>query len=285
MEKSLLRNLQRKRPLIDTVHLTKKGPIPSFIDLNTGEYCNRKCVFCPRHDSSIYPNQHLFMKVELAETIVKNLTSIKFKGILNICGYGEPLAHPDICQIVKTLSKASHIEIVTNGDLLKLELIQELFKSGLSQLVISAYDGPHQIKKFSDLMARANINPSLFNIRSRWFSKEDGYGIKLTNRAGVINTENEESWRMRTCAYPHYSLTIDWNGDILLCVQDWHKKLNFGNLFTESIENIWFSKRMSEYRKNLINGRNCAGFPCTNCDADGMVFGKNHLEEWKKYIN
>ena len=99
MEKSLLRNLQRKRPLIDTVHLTKKGPIPSFIDLNTGEYCNRKCVFCPRHDSSIYPNQHLFMKVELAETIVKNLTSIKFKGILNL-GSGKGIFLKDIAKVI-----------------------------------------------------------------------------------------------------------------------------------------------------------------------------------------
>ena len=42
MEKTLLANLERKRPLIDSVCLTDKGPIPSFIDLNTGEYCNRK---------------------------------------------------------------------------------------------------------------------------------------------------------------------------------------------------------------------------------------------------
>ena len=169
--------------------------------------------------------------------------------------------------------------------MLKVELIEELFRSGLSQLVISAYDGPHQLKKFSDLMALANIKASLFNIRRRWFSKEEGYGIKITNRAGVINTEKEDSLKIRSCAYPHYSLTIDWNGDILLCVQDWHKKLKFGNLFAESIENIWFSKRMNEYRKNLIKGRSCAGFPCTNCDADGMVFGKNHLEVWNNNIN
>tara|TARA_B100000700_G_scaffold329329_1_gene450592 strand:+ start:12555 stop:13412 length:858 start_codon:yes stop_codon:yes gene_type:complete len=285
MEKTLLDNLHRKRPLIDTVHLTKKGPIPSFIDLNTGEYCNRKCIFCPRHDSSVYPNQHLYMKIDLAEKMAKDLKSIAFKGILNICGYGEPLAHPEICQIVNTLSKAAHVEIVTNGDLLKIDLIQDLYRAGLSQLVISAYDGPHQIKKFSNLLAQAEINSSLFNIRKRWFSKEEGYGIKITNRAGLINSENEDSFSMRSCAYPHYSLTIDWNGDVLLCVQDWYKKLKFGNLFAESIENIWFSKRMNQYRKNLTKGRECAGFPCENCDADGLVFGQGHLEAWNKCFN
>ncbi|WP_269611060.1 radical SAM/SPASM domain-containing protein [Prochlorococcus marinus] len=285
MEKTLLENLQRKRPIIDCVDLTENGPKPSFIDLNTGEYCNRKCVFCPRFDSSQYPNQHLYMKIDLAKKISKDLKSLGFNGIINICGYGEPLAHPEICDIVAILSDAAHVEIVTNGDLLKLDLIKGLYKAGISQLVISAYDGAHQIPKFEKLMNESDIPNSLFNIRKRWYSKEEGYGIKLTNRAGFLNNDNELIDQSRSCAYPHYSLTIDWNGDVLLCVQDWYKKLKFGNIFADSIEDIWFSKRMNQYRKNLIKGRKCAGFPCENCDADGLVFGKSHLEAWTKYIN
>ena len=285
IEETLIKNLQRKRPLIDSIDLTEKGPKPSFIDLNTGEYCNRKCEFCPRYDPAQYPNQHLYMKTDLAKKIAQDLESLNFKGIINLCGYGEPLAHPDICDLVKIFSEVSHVEIVTNGDLLRLDLVQSLYKAGLSQLVISAYDGPHQIPKFNKLMLEAGIPNSLFNIRKRWFTKEEGYGIKLTNRAGYLESDNESIDLSRSCAYPHYSLTIDWNGDVLLCVQDWHKKLKFGNLSSETIESIWFSKRMNQYRKNLIKGRNCAGFPCTNCDADGLVFGKMHLEEWTKYLN
>ncbi len=284
MEQTLIDNIDRKRSIIDKISATKFGPIPSFIDLNTGEYCNRKCSFCPRYDSSLYPNQNLFMSLSLAKKMADDLYDLRFQGIINICGYGEPLAHPEICDIVRTLSKVAHVEIVTNGDLLKLHLIKQLYESGLSQLVISAYDGPHQIPKFSKLMIESEISDSLFNIRKRWYSKEEGYGIKLTNRAGILNNEMSNIELSRPCAYPHYSLTIDWNGDVLLCVQDWHKKLKFGNIFSESIESIWFSKRMNEYRKNLINGRSCAGSPCKSCDADGLVFGKNHLEEWTKYL-
>ena len=69
MEKTLLANLDRKRSVIDEINLSNSGPIPSFIDLNTGEYCNRKCTFCPRHDSSVYPNQDLYMSVYLSEKI------------------------------------------------------------------------------------------------------------------------------------------------------------------------------------------------------------------------
>ena len=285
MEKTLLANLERKRPLIDSVCLTDQGPIPSFIDLNTGEYCNRKCVFCPRHDANVYPNQYLFMSLSLAEKMANDLSSIGFKGIINICGYGEPLAHPEICDIVHTLSKVAHVEIVTNGDLLKLDLVQNLFSSGLSQLSISAYDGPHQIGKYSKLMSEAEISNHLFHIRNRWFSKEEGYGLKLTNRAGLLNHENSILDVNRPCYYPLYSLSIDWNGDVLLCVQDWHKKITFGNIFTESIEEIWFSKKMKDYRKKLIKGRSHAGAPCSGCDADGLVYGELHSQSWTNYLD
>ena len=56
-----------------------------------------------------------------------DLSSLGFKGIINICGYGEPLAHPDICEIVNILSNVAHVEIVTNGDLIKIDLIQNLY--------------------------------------------------------------------------------------------------------------------------------------------------------------
>ena len=25
-------------------------------------------------------------------------------------------------------------------------------------------------------------------------------------------------------------MTIDWNGDVLVCMQDWNKKIKFGNI-------------------------------------------------------
>ena len=123
------------------------------------------------------------------------------------------------------------------------------------------------------------------NIRNRWFSKEEGYGLKLTNRAGVLNNENSQLDINRPCNYPLYSLSLDWNGDVLLCVQDWYKKITFGNIVNDSIENIWFSKKMNDYRKKLINGRSCAGFPCITCDADGLVYGKLHSEAWNNFLD
>lgn len=283
MEQSLIKNLERKRPIIDQVKLTSKGPLLSFIDLNTGEFCNRKCVFCPRSNPENYPNQKLWMQNSLATKLANDLSEIGFNGILNICGYGEPLANPTIIEIVEILSKNIHTELVTNGDYLNTKLIQNLYEANLSKLVISAYDGAHQIPKFKSLLNESKVPNEFATIRNRWFGADEGFGIKMTNRGGVLETEDSKRHELRPCAYTHYSLTIDFNGDVLLCVQDWNKKLKFGNVYSESIEDIWFSKRLMGYRKKLAMKRSVAGHPCSICDADGLVLGLNHLKAWKDF--
>ena len=37
---------------------------------------------------------------------------------------------------------------------------------------------------------------------------------------------------------------------------------------------------MNGFRRNLIKDGTSADFTCVNCDADGLVFAKFHLEAW-----
>ena len=40
---------------------------------------------------------------------------------------------------------------------------------------------------------------------------------------------------------------------------------------------------MTKYRKDLIYGKR-DNSPCTLCNAEGTVLGKNHANNWKKFI-
>ena len=44
---------------------------------------------------------------------------------------------------------------------------------------------------------------------------------------------------------------------------------------------IWTGSTISKFRKNLLEGKRCDK-PCTECNAEGTVLGKNHAEAWKK---
>ena len=54
-----------------------------------------------------------------------------------------------------------------------------------------------------------------------------------------------------------------------------------GNMMQEHIFDIWTNKVMTKFRKNLINGKRIES-PCTLCNAEGTVLGKNHALAWSK---
>jgi|TARA_R110000822_G_scaffold248259_3_gene375977 radical SAM protein with 4Fe4S-binding SPASM domain len=274
-------NIKRKSLFLDEVVLHKGVPLFSFIDINPTELCNRTCIFCPRHDPKIYPNQDLHMELNVAHKIREQLEELNWNGSINICGNGEPLLHKDITGLVGAFGKNIHTEIVTNGDKLSVELIDELFENGLDYLIVSMYDGPEQVDYFNNMFNNSKIDKSRYLLRDRWYSEEEGYGIVLTNRAGTFDFKNNEKQK-NPCFYMHYSLQIDWNGDVLFCIQDvYGKTRRFGNVKDDLLIDVWKSRQMDKFRKLLGNG-NRTESPCDNCDAIGVVHGHSHFLKWEK---
>ena len=277
---AIRKNILRKQPSINEVTMLDGIPLFSFVELNINELCNRTCVFCPRHDPKIYPNQNLHMDLELAELISVQLVSVGFKGIVNISGTGEATLTKHLPLIVKEFGdKKIHIEIVTNGDKLTPKLITDLYLAGLSQMVVSMYDGPEQIEHFNNLFDECGVGEDLYTLRDRWYDEEEDYGLLYTNRAGSMG-EKLLSPHERPCYYPHYATYIDWNGDVLLCCQDMYNRTEiFGNVKDKPLLDIWVDKKLNDFRKKLVKGERTIS-PCNNCTANGMVFGENHSKLW-----
>ena len=278
LTKAIKKNIDRKRPSIDDVKLIDKTPLFSWVELNINELCNRRCVFCPR--SGEYPNQNIHMDLKLVDSIASQLLELGFDGTVNISGTGEALLTKHLAGIVKKFGDRDiRIEIVTNGDKLTSPLIKELYCSGLTQLVVSMYDGPEQIKYFNNLFSECGIDEKLYSLRDRWYDEDKDYGLLYTNRTGALGEDLPDSEK-RACYYPYYSLYIDWNGDILLCCQDsYNRTIILGNANTEPLWDIWTGQKFFEYRKTLKHGDRC-NTPCSNCNANGMVFGANHAKSW-----
>ena len=295
MKKGMKDNIERKKPSINNVVMHGDIPLFSFIELNINEICNRVCPFCPRSNPEQYPNQNIHMSVELAKNIAEQLADINFTGIVNISGTGEPLLTKHVVDIVKQFGdKGIHIEIVTNGDMLVSKkgskLIKDLYSAGLCQFVVSMYDGPEQIDEFNTLFASCDIDKGSYSLRDRWYDESEDYGLLYTNRAGNIGFEHlsdiSKQKLMKSgksaCFYTHYSMMIDWNGDALLCCQDmYNRTVNFGNVKDKSLVDIWTDAKLTEFRNKLKNGERSLS-PCSNCNANGQVFGINHMQAWGK---
>ena len=283
LQKAIKLNLKRRTVIVDDQLVYHKGvPIPSWIELSIIDVCNRSCSFCPKADPKIAPNTYQKMTMSLVEKLTNDLKKINYQGSVTLCGYGEPMLHKGVFEMSKKLAEASFVEIVTNGDTLKSDTINKLYNSNVNKLLISLYDVPDQVTKFKKMAKDAKVPEDFVILRDRWHGADKDYGLKLTNRTGTIDIGNQDSIGTFTyCNYPSYSVLIDWNGDVFLCPQDWQRKMTTGNIEKEDFFKIWTGSTISKFRKNLLEGNRCDK-PCTECNAEGTVLGKNHASAWKK---
>ena len=274
-------NIKRRKIIVDDIMSTHKGtPIPSWIELSIIDVCNRSCSFCPKSDPKIAPDTYQRMSMKLIDKLTDELIEIDYKGSVTLCGYGEPMLHKEVNLISNKLSEAALVEIVTNGDTLKPKNISDLYENNVNKLLISMYDGDHQIKKFQKMIKESGVPDGFVILRDRWYDSSKDYGIKLTNRSGTINVGDQEKiGKYKKCFYPSYQFLIDWNGDIFLCPQDWQRRIAMGNMMQDHIYEIWTNKIMTKYRKDLINGKRNNN-PCTSCNAEGTILGINHAKKW-----
>ena len=115
---------------------------------------------------------------------------------------------------------------------------------------------------------------SIKDFKSNTGSKSRLLGIDHGNKNIGIGKE---------CFYMHYSMQIDWNGDVLFCIQDiYGKTRTFGNVNDKSLWDIWETKQMDKYRKLLGSGDR-SQTPCNKCDASGIIHGYNHYQEWNQH--
>lgn len=271
-------NIARKSHHADHVHMVNGKPAPSWIEINPVELCSRTCAFCPRHDTNFYPNQNLAMTPETASDLAHQLRDINFQGTINVSGFGEPLLHRRLDEVIARLSKF-RVEVVTSGDSLTAARIRSLHAAGCRFFAVSLYDGPEQRHKFTDMFLEAGVGDYI--LRNRWQTEADNFGLSLlTNRAGTVEVGKQaEIDTTRPCFYLAYSMMVDWNGDILLCSQDWHKRIRFGTV-RDGVMNAWNSPAMRKRRMQLLRGRDGL-HPCSGCNATGTVHGAEHAKAWQ----
>ncbi|MDD5063428.1 MAG: SPASM domain-containing protein [Phycisphaerae bacterium] len=284
-QRTISKNLKRVDELIaKSTKITDDGiPLLSWVEVSLTEFCNRKCVFCPKIDDSIAPNLRLEMPEKLCRKIAEELKEINFEGTVMLAGYGEPMAAKSLIGATKAFSAVCNTEITTNGDYLSVESIKEMIAAGIGKIVVSMYDGEFQIAKFKEMFTKAGVGEDKYILRDRWYSEDLGFGVKLTNRAGVVKVGHQgEVDPNKQCFYPHYSIMIDWNGDVFLCTQDWQRRVKAGNLNIHSLYEVWTSDIMRKYRGHLYKGKRDL-FPCNQCNARGTLHGRKHAEIWDSY--
>ena len=235
------------------------------IAIETTTYCNLRCKNCPNslYDRGTLKNRKL-MNMDIFKKIVNELAEVKYNGKILLHFYGEPLTDerlPSLVRYVREKLPESTIHLNTNGFLLTVDIYKKLIEAGASAFLITQYGEkmPKNVKKLFDYLKASNF-PN--KIKYRVLGKD----IALSNRGGELKIKKSTDYDRPVCTYPDNSVIIDYLGNIVLCCNDYHSSIKFGNLRGEKLVDIWNKASYKNLRKEVRKGifklpicRKCVG--------------------------
>ncbi len=104
-----------------------------YIEPTTG--CNLHCRTCIRN---VWQDPAALMSMDTFQRLMASLESLPDLQRVVFTGFGEPLSHPHILEMIEAVRRRQvAVTIGTNGLLLKPEMARELVRLGVDRLVVS----------------------------------------------------------------------------------------------------------------------------------------------------
>lgn len=124
--------------------------------------------------------------------------------------------------------------------------------------ILSEDDKKRFFDTFGDIADRVSIE----NFAPCWptFDVEERTGIQITE--GIYGNSIQE---VKTCPYIFYSMAVNTDGTVSLCFLDWARKLDIGDVRTQSLKDIWNGQAMHEHRLAHLRGCRKDNSTCAAC--------------------
>lgn len=107
---------------------------PYMAVIETGNYCNIRCATCPTPHNKIHRKKEL-MSLDNLKKVINNIKNSVH--VVLLFDTGEPLLHPDICQMINYTHKNNLYTVIsTNATLLNEKMAEGLLKSGLDEILL-----------------------------------------------------------------------------------------------------------------------------------------------------
>jgi len=278
------RNMKHLYPL-DTVCHTP----PEKIAIETTNFCNTHCNFCPHIDMK---RKQQNMPMKLYKKVINDCFDLGIKKVV-LSFFGEPLMDKKLFKRIKyAKQKGLYVEFFTNGMLLNREKAWYTILSGVDRVFISL-DATNPVR-YRELRANGDYNAVEKNIRQLLFLRKDTPKIALGmlilrdddrnkiekfqdtwENVDEIHIRTAHGWATnpkRKLNLPCYSLWNSFavlsNGRVVPCCMDYEGELAIGNVNEESLKVIWFTSNMLRNLRGLHLMKLSSSLKlCENCDV------------------
>ncbi len=148
------------------LHLDRPITRLAKIYIEPTSLCNLACRTCIRN---VWDEPLGSMSAEVFSHILSGIKTLPSPPVVFFGGYGEPLLHPHIVEMVlQAKTAAASVELITNGTLLTRELSRQLIEAGLNTMWISL-DGVSP-ENYADVRLGAEL-PTIFENISHFRSE------------------------------------------------------------------------------------------------------------------
>jgi radical SAM protein with 4Fe4S-binding SPASM domain len=259
--------------------IRKEIPLFERLQIESQSNCNRSCWFCPRtydrsgkyHDQAgkAVLNQ---MPTEKILDLLDQARALDFRGRVAFYHYSEPLLDERSLMLAEAArERGMEPYLHTNGDVLKHnERLCEEVKKLYGLIVVGLYD--------------YQTNEELEDSKRYWNQKLSGANLafspiglsaaRSTHSIGAPRALVPSDKRMSMpdltyanapCHRPLIRMLIQYDGEMCHCCEDLHGAFQLGNIYQNSMEELWFSECHQEIVKDLLAGGREEHSLCRNC--------------------
>jgi pyruvate-formate lyase-activating enzyme len=271
-----------------------RSQFPRLVAIETTNYCNAKCDFCP---NALLKRGRHHMTDTLFENIVEQCREFPL-GAIEPFLQGEPFSDPKILPRLEMIHRRlpdTKLRLYTNGYALSPQRTDALVEFGIDHLYVSLNTTDPEryrtsigldlertmgnLRYLADAKRRTRVAKQITfrMLRSHETTlKEQDEFIAFCKKMGVrhfivglFNYKGEVSSSLPIPAYPceHMDrLDILSNGVVTLCCMDQEGEFTWGNANTESILDIYRGAVARKYRQMLWSGKRRLIPPCDTCN-------------------
>ena len=258
------------------------------IDIGITNLCNANCIMCPHYKIKKFGT----MKMKLYRKIIDDVVSCGIRGV-NLSFFGEAMLDKTLVEKIKyAKSKNLNVGFFTNAALMFKDKSREIIKAGIDNITVSmdsnnkkmyekirvncSYDDVRKnildfLKIRRKLKSNVKINMvavlmdenynDLKEYYKFWGNKVDGINlINMENRSDSFDKASKKSLSYQKgivrepCMLLWDHMVVDWDGEVVLCCNDYAHEVVIGNLNKESIKDVWFGCKLKKIREIHLKG-------------------------------
>lgn len=206
---------------------------------------------CPLHQERGKPPA--ILPASIVYHVLDTMREHDYKGMIYFHLFNEPLIDPRLFRFIETTRTACpdvFIHITTNGWYLNQTLLGELAAAGVGRVRVSCYtDAEHKRLK---ALRPGKMQYVPFRQRALMTGLLPAYDAPMRRNK-------------QRCYAPLQEICVGRDGLVHLCCRDWQHRYSFGDLHTQTLEEILQSEKVQNTYKRLSVGDRFLDI-CRRCD-------------------